>query len=248
MRLILLCSLVFSLATSAQEAPLSPGDSDWRFVETLSAPATWHPHWTRDTKADGEASLQGGVRVEANFPDGEQLLETAYEDLGNFFNAVGIPAGGPFRIITEQVPTTEAESFTLEISTDECRIQANDAEGIRRGIYFLEDELLRADGPFLTIGKIQRAPFIKTRISRCFFGPIKRPPMNRDELLDEVDYYPDGYLNRLARDGVNALWLTIELKDLRKTSLNIPVSPDREQRLEKLRKTVGKCRLYGIQV
>ncbi len=250
MRLTTLCSLAFSLtfATLAQEAPLSPDESDWKFVETLAAPMTWHPHWTRDTEADNEASLQGGVRVIANFPDEEKLLETAYDDLGNFFTSVGIPVDGPFKIITEKVPTNELESFTLAISADACRIQANDAEGIRRGIYFLEDELLRADGPFLAIGNIPRSPFIKTRISRCFFGPIKRPPMNRDELLDNVDYYPDGYLNRLAHDGVNALWMTIELKDLRKTSLNIPVSPDREQRLEKLRKTVAKCRRYGIQV
>lgn len=250
MRIITLCSisLVFCLAPLAQEAPLSPGEADWRFIETLAAPMTWHPHWTRDTKADSEISLQGGVQVEARFPDEDKRLETAYDDLGNFFTSVGIPAGGPFRIITEQAPTPEYESFTLAIGADECRIRANDLEGIRRGIYFLEDELLRADGPFLVIGKIQRSPFIKTRISRCFFGPIKRPPMNRDELLDDVDYYPDGYLNRLAHDGVNALWMTIELKDLRKTSLNIPVSPDREQRLEKLRKTVAKCRRYGIQV
>lgn len=248
MRLITLCSLVICLAPFAQEAPLSPGEADWKFVEVLSAPAAWHPHWTRTAQSAMEASLQGGVQIEAQFPDDDKILETAYDDLGNFFGAVGIPTDGAFRIVTEQVPTAEAESFTLAISANECRIQANDAEGIRRGIYFLEDELLRADGPFLTIGKIERSPFIKTRISRCFFGPIKRPPMNRDELLDNVDYYPDGYLNRLARDGVNALWMTIELKDLRKTSLNIPVSPDREQRLEKLRKTVAKCRRYGIQV
>ncbi len=250
MRHFLFCSLTFAycLAPFAQEAPLSPGEADWKFVETLAAPMAWHPHWTRDTKLDSEASLQGGVQVVANFPDGDKLLETAYEDLGNYFNAVGVSTSGPYRIVTEHAPTEEAESFALAISADECRIQANDVEGIRRGIYFLEDELLRADGPFLPIGKIERSPFIKTRISRCFFGPIKRPPMNRDELLDDVDYYPDGYLNRLARDGVNALWMTIELKDLRKTSLNIPVSPDREQRLEKLRKTVAKCRRYGIQV
>ena len=31
-------------------------------------------------------------------------------------------------------------------------------------------------------------PWLKNRISRCFFGPIKRPPFNRDELMDDVDY------------------------------------------------------------
>ncbi len=87
-----------------------------------------------------------------------------------------------------------------------------------------------------------------TRISRCFFGPIKRPPKNKDELLDEVDYYPDEYLNRLAHDGVNGLWLTIEFRNLCKTSLTSVVDPNRDRRLAKLRKTVAKCRRYGIKV
>lgn len=248
MRTILFCSLTCCLAALAQEAPQSPGEADWKFIDLLSAPMTWHPHWTRTTLSAGEVSLQGGIQVEARFPDGDGILETAYDDLGNFFKAVGIPTGGSFRIITEQVPALGTEAFTLAVSENECRIQASDTEGLRRGIYFLEDELLRADGPFLAIGEARRSPFIKTRISRCFFGPIKRPPMNRDELLDAVDYYPNEYLNRLAHDGVNALWMTIELKDLRKTSLNIPISPDRAQRLEKLRTTVAKCRRYGIDV
>ncbi len=248
MRILLFCSLTVCLAALAQEPPPSPDEADWKFVDVLSAPMTWHPHWTRDTVAHGEVSLAGGVQVAAQFPDEAGTLETAYKDLSNFFAAVDIPTDGPFRIITERVPDVGTEAFTLSVSENECRIQASDTEGIRRAIYFLEDELLRADGPFLAIGETTRSPFIKTRISRCFFGPIKRPPMNRDELLDGVDYYPNEYLNRLAHDGVNALWLTVTLKDLRKTSLDIPVSPDREQRLEKLRKTVAKCRRYGIDV
>ena len=59
-----------------------------------------------------------------------------------------------------------------------------------------------------------RTPWLTNRISRCFFGPIKRPPHNRDELMDDVDYYPDGYLDTLAREGVNGLWITISLWQL----------------------------------
>ena len=55
------------------------------------------------------------------------------------------------------------------------------------------------DGAFLPVGKIERKPWIKNRISRCFFGPIKRPPFNRDELLDDIDYYPDEYLSKLEK-------------------------------------------------
>ena len=232
----------------AQAPPPSPPQSEWAFVDALAAPVTWTPHWHRDEKKDGEAGLKPGVRVEAAFPDPEALLATAYQDLDAFFKSVGIAPDGPYQVITEQVPTGGVETFRLVVSQSECRIQANDTEGIRRGIFFLEDELMGSEGPFLRLGERERVPFIPTRISRCFFGPIKRPPMNRDELLDDVDYYPGDYLNRLAHDGVNGLWLTIEFKDICKTSLTPVVDPNREQRLEKLRKTVAKCRLYGIKV
>ncbi|MFA6240100.1 MAG: hypothetical protein WC655_04180 [Candidatus Hydrogenedentales bacterium] len=248
MRIIAVCLMGFCLAAMAEEPPISPGEADWRFVDALAAPMVWHPHWTRTTKADNEVSLKDGVQVVSGFPDADGVLETAYNDLNRFFAAASLPAGGPFRIVTERVPTPKPETFRMAVSEGECRIQANDSEGIRRGIYYLEDDLMRADGPFLAIGETQRSPFVHTRISRCFFGPIKRPPMNRDELLDDVDYYPDGYLNRLAHDGVNGLWLTIEFKDFCKTSLMAESGPDRDRRLEKLRKTVAKCRRYGIKI
>ncbi|MCL4691368.1 MAG: hypothetical protein KJ060_02520 [Candidatus Hydrogenedentes bacterium] len=245
--------LVGTLAASfacavVPEPPPSPPPGEWAFVDALAAPIQWHPHWTREDAQDNEIDLKPGVRIEGEFLDPEGLLDTAYADLNAFFAAVDIPTKGPFRIVTEQSETTRFEVFRLVVSEQECRIQANDSEGIRRAIFFLEDTLLSADGPFLTLGVTERSPFIHTRISRCFFGPIKRPPKNKDELLDDVDYYPGDYLNKLAHDGVNGLWLTIEFKDICKTSLTPVVDPDRERRLQKLRETIAKCRRYGIKV
>ena len=92
-----------------------------------------------------------------------------------------------------------------------------------------------------------RKPWLKNRISRCFFGPIKRPPYNRDELMDDVDYYPDAYLERLAREGVNGLWLTIQFADFSK-ELTGGFTADARRRIDKLRATVAKCAGYGIKV
>ncbi|MBX7258384.1 MAG: hypothetical protein K1Y02_18615 [Candidatus Hydrogenedentes bacterium] len=239
---------IFSQVSDAQEPPPSPLPNEWAFVDALAAPMTWTPHWNRVEKRADEVSLKDGVRVEAGFPDSGRVLDTAYEDLGVFFRSVGIPTEGAYRLVTEQVQTGAFETFRIVVGDDACRIQAGDTEGIRRGIYFLEDQLMAAEGPFLRLGEVERSPFIATRVSRCFFGPIKRPPKNKDELLDDVDYYPDGYLNRLAHDGVNGLWLTIEFKDICKTSLTDAVDPKRERRLEKLRKTIAKCGRYGIKV
>ena len=235
-------------ASGDMTPPPGPPQNEWDFVDALAAPVTWSPHWNRDEKRSDEASFMAGVCVNAAFPDPDKLLDTAYQDLNAFFISAGIATDGPYRIVTEQTPTEQFETFRLVVTENECRIQANDSEGIRRGIFFLEDELLRAEGPFLALGETERVPFVHSRISRCFFGPIKRPPKNKDELLDDVDYYPGDYLNRLAHDGVNGLWLTIEFKDICKTSLTPVVDPDRDRRLEKLRATIAKCRRYGIKV
>lgn len=96
------------------------------------------------------------------------------------------------------------------------------------------------------VGGTGREPWLKTRISRCFFSPINRPPFNRDELMDDVDYYPEPYLERLAREGVNGLWLTVRWRDLAETSFTRR-SPDAERRLAKLRRTVDRCLRHGIK-
>ena len=61
----------------------------------------------------------------------------------------------------------------------------------------------------LIVGEIRRHPFVKTRISRCFFAPPSHASNEGtvNELASDIDYYPDEYLNRLAHDGINGLWL-----------------------------------------
>lgn len=228
--------------------PAQPGEDTWKFVADLQSPL-WNSHgWSPRKAASGEADLRSGIRVDAQFPDPEGLLKTAYADLSDFMAAGKVPQNGPFVIETAKAETTTFEAYRIEVTSDRCRILAADTEGIRRGIIHVEDMMLRAGGPFLPLGTLERKPFIKSRISRCFFSPVNLPPKNRDELMDDVDYYPDQYLNRMAHDGVNGLWLTIQFKDLCKTSIVPEYGKNAERRLAKLRQTVEKCRRYGIRV
>ena len=225
--------------------PKQPGQKSWKFVKELAETVNFHFNWTHTLAKENEADLSAGVKIRNNFPDSNNL-ETAFSGLNNFFKAANIGLDGNYKIIIEKTASACFEAYKLDITADCCRIQANDSEGIRRALYYLEDLLLAADGPFLKTGVINRKPWLKSRISRCFFGPIKRPPFNRDELLDDVDYYPDEYLNRLAHEGINGLWLTIAFSDLCKTSIT-KLAPDAEKRLAKLRRTVEKCLRYGIK-
>ena len=208
---------------------------------------TKHP-WLKAKPNELQADLSFGVTIQPGFPDPKGRLQTAYEDLGLFLSAGGVLLeNGKYLIETGENRELKGGSFHLEILPEKCIITGGDAEGIRQGIFYLEDEMLRQRGPFLPAGNIEKHPVVQRRISRCFFGPIKRYPKMRDELMDDVNYYPDQYLNRLAHEGVNGLWLTVEFSDLVATSFTPEAGNDAEKRLAKLRKTVESCLRYGIR-
>lgn len=230
-----------------KKIPTSPGESNWRFLDELKKTIHQNIIWEKSDAEVNEASLQTGASLELRFPDPEQRLDTAYEDFKRFLRSGGVYENCRFRIITDKIKTRVFETYRIVVTRNTCKILAGDTEGIRRGLVYVEDQMLRAGGPFLPLGTIERKPVIRSRISRCFFGPIKRPPANRDELTDNVNYYPGEYLNRLAHDGINGLWLTASFADLCPTSVIPEYGKDAKRRLHKLKLTVDRCLRYGIK-
>ena len=231
-----------AFAAFAAEPPPAPTREEWGFMKDLARRDPYVSHWTRSA-VKGELDMSRGINVvDAYGVKGD--LKTATADLATFLADVNL-AGGGTNLRLERRAMDAKEAYCMEVSGDGVTLAAADDAGMRRAIYFFEDRLLGAEAPALAYGRTSRKPWVRNRITRCFFGPIKRPPFNRDELLDDIDYYPDAYLNRLAHEGVNGLWLTIEFRDIAKTSF-MPPSPDADRRLAKLRRTVEKCRRYGI--
>ncbi len=242
--------------------PPQPLKEDWKFIEEINQPMWTRHYWEGAQPRPRQADLSSGVSLKMRFDDPKGRLETAVQDLHLFFAAGNLKSKrGKYIIEFKMIPGLEKEAFRLEIDEASCRVLATDIEGIRRGIFYIEDEMLRSDGPFLPLGIIDRAPIIKRRISRCFFSPIKRPGNHEwlgDELLDDVDYYPDEYLNRLAHEGVNGLWVTVSSKDGNASSVGFgdlvstSVTPDAgingEKRLAKLKRVVEQCLRYGIRI
>ncbi len=233
------------------ETPEPPKREDWRFIAELQQYLPPRFYWNRAKKAaENELDLSSGVEYHAaGNEDQRKLLASASDDLERFLQHAGIFKHNGIPIYTEIGSNRNYiyDSFEIVVGDDRLKLAAGNAEGIRRAIYYLEDLLLQASGPFLRKCVIRRTAWLKNRISRCFFGPIKRPPYNHDELLDNIDYYPEEYLNRLAHEGVNGLWLSASFRDLCCTSLT-ELSPDAAIRLKKLQKTVDKCRRYGIKI
>ncbi len=241
-------SAAVSMRTIDATWPEPPGEDSWGFVEDLKKPLPFVLFWKEGSSPQpGQIDLRVGLTVKCGFSDEKGILKTATDDLESFIAFAKLAKEGGLSITTEKAATDVPEAYSIDISPKGIRLSANDSEGIRRAIFQLEEMIAAADGPYLTPGVISKKPWLKHRITRCFFGPIKRPPLKRDELMDDVDYYPAAYLNRLAHEGVNGLWLSIEWKDLTKTSFRDP-SPDMERRLAKLRRTVETCGRYGIKL
>ncbi|MBQ9501407.1 MAG: hypothetical protein IJU70_04530 [Lentisphaeria bacterium] len=206
------------------------------------------PHWDVDAGIPvGSLGLAGKWCVKKSFPDPEGLLETAYGALDRFV-AAHVPAGqGSVAVETRRDGNLEGEAYSIDVSASGIVLASSGTEGMRRALYALIDMCRSAAAPALEFGRILRRNWLKNRISRCFFGPIKRPPFFHDELTDDIDYYPEPYLDRLASEGVNGIWLTVVWKEVARTDF-FPVDPLREKRIAKLRRTIEKCRRFGIKV
>ena len=213
------------------------------FMPLLKEHRPFVPKWG-NVCPDDCLDVRGGMRLKVVFKDDEKLLETAYADIKRFLSEAGIDGDDVTCRIIKSRKAMETEAYRVTID-DNVTIEATDTEGVRRAVYWLMDQLKAA--PFLKRGVVERKPWLKNRISRCFFGPIKRPPHNIDELMNDIDYYPEEYLSLLAQEGINGLWLTITFREICDTSLR-PACADAAKRLSKLRDTVERCRRYGIKI
>ena len=216
---------VLALSLGAAEVPPAPERESWTFRQELATPAVHHAR--EAYRLVDEYGLKG-------------RLASVKADLDRHFASAASPSAK--RLVMRRGAVEGHESFRVEVAANgDVTLTAEDDDGIRRAAFWFEDR--ESAG---VLAPTVRRQWVRNRISRCFFGPIKRPPYNRDELMDDIDYYPPAYLDRLAHEGVNGLWLTVEWRDLAATSFTTR-SPDAPRRLAKLRRTVDRCLDYGIK-
>ena len=196
-RIAAVAAFALSGVSHAALPPPAPGPESWEFRKELQQE---EPYNAKEAyRLDDRYGLEGN-------------LETVKSDLERFFASAGKPAEKTLRLIRADVDGRE--SYRIDVAADgSVEIAAGDDDGMRRAAYYFQDRLSAGD-----LRSCRRRPWLSKRISRCYFSPIKRPPFNRDELADDIDYYPEAYLNRLAHEGVNGLWLTVELRDVVETS------------------------------
>lgn len=229
------------------EDPFKHQQPPLRFADALAepvhkcAPAGWN---TRMADA-GEVVICGKTII-ADFPDEGGLLDTAYADLRRFFDVYKM-ADGDFVFKTAQCIGMAQESYRITVTENTCLLEAGDTEGIRRAIYFIEDEMKRREGNILPLGTIERRAVIKTRISRSALVPNYNTG-HLGELGADIEGYPDAYLDRLAHDGVNAIWVQEHLRVIVPSDIIPEYGKNGEARVRKLNRLIDRAERYGIGV
>lgn len=219
------------------------------FVEQLKQPVhqTKPDYYGKRTMENGEIDARG-IYLAQMFPDDpDGLLEVSYKDFARFTEIYGI-GGNHYPVTVCKGSTACFEAYTVEITAEGITVTAEDTEGVRRALIYIEDLLRSSEHAYLTPGVVKRVPKIKSRITRCYFSPINRPPKFGDELSDDIDYYPEEYLNRLMHDGTNGVWIYTRFSDLLPSDILTENGKGYEARLKKLNGVVEKCRRYGIGV
>lgn len=230
--------------------PFLENQPEITFTKDLSSPVhtSKPPRWNTVSAGEGEVDFSK-VNLKIDFED--ELLETAYDDFKRFLEIsdIGLCEEGTTIKVTKG-ETECFEAYKILVDQSGCTIVAADTEGIRRALVFVEDEMLRREASVLKIGEIKRKPHITARVSRCYFtaASCTANEEKENELCDDIDYYPDEYLNRLAHDGINALWLGATMRFLVKHPLIPEYGKDADKRIAKLKEVVAKCKRYGIKI
>lgn len=222
------------------------------FLDELHGPVhTELPaHWNLRLAAESEVLIRSAV-IRTDFPDEQGLLDTAYSDFREFLGLAGVGAiasvDACFCFRTTLDTGMRQEAYRITVTSKECLIQSADTEGIRRALYYLEDEMCRREGNFLPLGEIYRYAVIKTRISRGFLNPHYGLDVD-GELCEDTEYYSDNYLSRLAHAGINSLWTQEHFRVLLPSEVIPEYGWDSKARLGRLNRLVSRCKKYGIKV
>ena len=155
-----------------------PPRSEWGFIDDIKSPLEYHFDDSRGCDAGENAGcLENGIALVCEYSG--EIPETAFLSLRRVLKAKGIeetPTG--YALIYRDAPEFEQEEFELVTERDRAVIRAKDADGLRRGIYALEDQICAAAGKSVLPCSIRTAAVWQTmypvqkRVKASAYSPL----------------------------------------------------------------------------
>ena len=104
--------------------------------------------WNKRQKGEDEIFITS-LKLDFSFPDPEGLLETSFNDFKAFMKSSCISEGEGITLSTVYGKTQCKEAYTIEVDQNNIIVTAEDAEGIRRALIYIEDMMIANGGCFL---------------------------------------------------------------------------------------------------
>ena len=149
-------------------------------------------------KYDNEISLRGGVSFDG---DTSAVIEHAKADIKDFLKVCfGVDKVGGVKIsikITQDglEDVCAYKGRVVEVTDSGITIRAFDERGAAQAVYDLEDIMTENKVPYLSKGKTKNKPLFSPRMAHSAY---------------DMDIFPNGYLQKLAKDGVDALLIFVK--------------------------------------
>jgi hypothetical protein len=202
--------------------------------------------------AGREADLSSGYSLDISDNTLNKTLGTAIPDFHQFMSvSMGLSRStGNHGIHVElgppaNCPPDSKEAFHIKVDETGTMVMARDADGIRRGLFYLQDEMLLRRAPLLPLGSTFRWAQIEDRIIHSPVAPYRW--LSGWELEQNKIFYPDEYLNKIAHAGMNGIWVTGLFNRLLASRVLPELGPP-THRLDKLKRLVKRAQRYGIKV
>lgn len=190
----------------------------------------------------GDIDLRQGWRIENE----GTVAQTGVQDFTDYCERVQHVKFDKAASKTIHLSTDSAvgsQAYALKIAPNEMSIIGGSENGILRGLIELERRMGERGGPFLTPTAETNRPTFSPRYVSSYFSLLT------DVLGQElVDPFPDGYLNELAHQDADGVWIYTLLQDLVPSPVFEGLGAGSDARVRRLRALVNRAAKYGLKV
>ena len=226
------------------------GEPPFQFIAELESVQPLICSAPRTKPSANEIALTGCTVLEPEAPAAKLLVRNwlAYLQaaFGTKLKTVAGTAGKTertvrFRIAPDGRPGEER--FQIRCGDEGLSVAASDPAGLRQAIYYLQDLCEEHGGPLLPRGAWERSRRVNPRYIYPYFALYGDPLLDRS-----IDPFPDGYLEKLGRCGVNGVWIQAVLRNLAPSRIFPEFGDQWEIRLENLRRFVQRAGAHGLKI
>ena len=209
-----------------------PGEVPFHFIRDLSS-TEYQDRQDRTARAElGEVSLDGWV-IESSDVAAAPLVEDLRRYLQESFGwkpVVG-PGSAPGRLTlrVNSAAGSVPESFKVVTEAHRIEVTAPHWIGLRQAVSYVKDAIEERGAPLIPEGTVRRVRRLSPAFLYSYFALFGDPLME-----DDVDPFPEGYLQKLSRLGVTGVWLQAILHNLAPSSIFPEFGEGSEKRLQTL--------------